>query len=127
MGYIEHNQVKHVGIKPVALGIFQVIDDGTAYNSTITIYQVPAGKTFYMSAYSWSIYGTGSGPAHMAIRDADNANKYFLFRTFKVADVAYAGGTSLIPAMEIPADWDIAVYSLSATCYMYGLVHGWVE
>jgi len=114
MGLIEHNQVKHIGVKPVGLlGATQKIDmltqDGVG---TKQGYTVPAGKTFYVTS-AWLSVATsaaGTGWSSFMIRDAGNVVQAYIFRLLNTVTGLFLLSNPFSPPIEVPAGWDLALW-----------------
>lgn len=127
MGFRESNQVKWIGTRPAHRGT-QVVGSGNAHNSTVILYTVPAGKTFFLCAADICVYlGVAGSEGHLYVRDDGDVLQYRIFKLYSPNLTSEANSLSFMPPLEIPAGWDICVLSSAVGIYVNAFIHGWVE
>lgn len=127
MKFREPNMAKWQGVRPGHNGV-SISKTGAAVNTTTTLYTVPAGKTLFLVSWDLWTYGIGAGLFYAILRDVSDGT------------VRYLGGGTLIangehqpnfgnswPPIEIPAGYDIAVYSAAANLNVVFDFSGWEE
>ena len=138
MGHKESNLANTVGVLPavgaspipvgkIPDGGTQVLKNGIAENTTDIIYTITTGKTLYLSAVTIGIRFTAevSGSAQLFLRDEDDLNAVIIFNLTRGANNGFCCGQSFFPPAEIPALWDICIYSNPAGIHAYGFIHGY--
>lgn len=127
MGFRENNQVKWIGSRPAHNGE-QVAESNVANNNTVVLYTVGAGKVLYITDWAIGVVGNFSGEGYLCVRDNLAAVQYEFCFARCIAGVLMRGLTSsTFYPIEVPATWDVAVYSGVAGLTIRGFIHGWVE
>lgn len=127
MKYREANQVKWVGVRPAHRGE-QIAKYATANNATVILHTVTAGKTFYLSFYTFLGYIAGAGAGvSLIVRNAADVEQYKIsvLRGAVVGQLSQA--LALDFPLEIPAAYDVCAVSDSANSTLYAFAHGWEE
>lgn len=128
MGRIEHNQVKHVGVRPTGLmGATQIAKWAYANNSTAIVHTVTTGKTLYLTSIIMSAVPIAAGEAHFSVRDTGDTLAYHLGQTRCLINAGFISPASFQPALEIPAGYDIYVVSDTANFLALLSIFGWEE
>jgi len=127
MAFREPNQVKWVGVRPAHRGT-QIAADNQGMAGFIIVYTVSAGKTLYLTDWSWAIEATGvGGTGVLAVRDAGDVQLYTLAGGALTVASAISKACGLFFPIEIPADYDIFLWSSAATLNVRAFIHGWEE
>lgn len=134
----ESNQVKWRGVQPVSgiRGVWPAIDavriaEGTYQSGqgTVVVYTVPAGKILYISSAYLTSRLTAAVATYtwMITRNvADVTQVHMLSAYYSVVD-AKTFAIPYVPALELPAGYDVAIYVHSATLSSRGGIFGWLE
>jgi hypothetical protein len=117
--YQEANQIKWVGVRPAHNGT-QVIIEGTVANGNNELYAVPATATLLLDFFTIDYYAGAIGSNMWAeIRNAADVHQYYLGRhdSNRITDGCKA--SNLWPPLEIPAGYDINLFSSGAARAIY--------
>jgi len=127
MKFREQNQVKWVGVRPGHDGT-QVAASNVASAGDAIVYTVPVGKVLYVTAWNAQAKDTAGGNAALfAVRDDLDAWVYsFMALSFAVAGQVVSS-LSHDPPLEVPAGYDVYVYTDNAAAQIWATVFGWVE
>lgn len=127
MKFREPNHVLWRGVRPAHDGT-QVLEDGEANNSTVILYTVGAGKTFYLCGYSLGIYATAAlNSSALGVYNAVPALVTVLHRVRTAVDFPLHITKSYWPPIEIRATYSVRLWSAIVTLFVRGCIHGWVE
>jgi len=127
MDFREPNQVKWVGVRPGHNGE-QVAESyvggaGVDYE----LYEVPAGKTFYLCNYIAHFNRNAWGDqSTFYIRDDGDVNWLLLAGNVGVPDAGPHCLNFGLHPLEVPAEYDFYVVA-GANTYSWVMIHGWVE
>jgi len=127
MKFREPNQVKWAGSRPGHNGT-QVIKSENGTGVPILMYTVPAGLTFYLTSWVFSVSDSvGGALGYFHVQDLVPATQYYIgyITTQGVGFLGQEG--SFWPPLEIPTGWRLRVGSNAGTCTASALIHGWVE
>ena len=127
MAFREPNQVKWVGTRPGHNGE-QVAKLGSAEGGTTIIHTVTLGKTFFLSALSYTSFSDAT-PITMGVlvRNGADVHQYSLIHELVALAHTNAFGMSYPVPVEIPAGYDICAHSSGATGRASACIHGWEE
>ena len=108
-------------------GTTQVAASIYANNSVVTVYQVTAGKTLYLTLVVLSVRAEAAGFGDATVTNAANEEIY-RFANFN-ALIGDGKGISMpfVPPLEIPGTWKIRITSSAVTLYVFCTVFGWEE
>jgi len=127
MKFREPNQVKWMGSRPGHDGTHVAISKG-ATNASVELYEVPAGKVFYLCHASMGFSAVAAGRANLFINTNIPALWFICFYDVVLAasdpathDAAYW------PPIEIPAAYKLYIHSNAVGLTIWGQIHGWVE
>ena len=127
MKFREPNQVRWQGVRPAHNGT-QVWEHKDADNVTIPIYTVPAGQVLYLCHASLSFLAIAAGGYALFVRDLLDAYYHGFIEGVQIAatDGLFVSD-AYCPPIEVPAGFDIVVWSGAAGLNVRGTIHGWVE
>ena len=126
MGWREANRARWVGIRPAHEGT-QIWGLGVANNNTVAIYTVPAGRVLYLARAALLKYDNVSVASWLGVRDAGDVLVHYLCSLRYQADQTVTSPSAeYFPPLEIPAGYDLAVYS-SVVTNVYGSYFGWLQ
>lgn len=127
MSFREPNQVLWRGVRPAHLGT-QILKYADANAATVVVHTVSAGKVFYLTFFSHTGFLSAAGEvSELIIRNAADALQLRLSRFESPASETLSVAVGLNFPIEIPALWDIAIYSSNAGIVSYGSIAGWEE
>jgi len=109
----------------IPTGATQVVAFNQASNNTAVIYTVTAGKTLYLVSLSMSTDPIQAGRGAITVRNASDVDQYYFFFANSPIAQGQAASMSFPIPYEIPEDWDIAVSSTVAACYVNGFIFGY--
>lgn len=133
-----NNQVLWRYIQPLAgiNGVMPDIDSTriskhllNVVNTTSIVYTVPASKTFYMTN-AWVSSGSAAAAlsgCYLFIRNASDVTTVILMDTYAIANAPVAYSCNYMPALELPAGYDLCLLSSQGNEYISGGGHGWLE
>jgi len=138
MAIIEPDRTRMVGVLPARhagpIPVGKIPEDGTqvlqnagATNNTVAVYTVPAGDIFYLVSWNLSVTVVATGYVYLAVRNAGAAIQYVCELIKCEAATTIPGRSGMVlPPIELPAGWDIAVLSsavgLTADASIFGYV-----
>ena len=123
MHFREPNQVKWQGSRPGHNGTQVIIKINT--DAAAELYEVTAGKTFFLTAFSLGVVRNVNGFQILAIRD--DLDAYFCYLGFVNSftdDPGLSCGLALTYPLEIPSGYDFYVSSATDS---RGFIAGWEE
>jgi len=127
MAFREPNQVKWMGIRPGRNGT-QIANSSSANNSTTVMWTVSAGKTGFLTYFSFSWRFTATGQTvWLVVRNAADVEQYSLILVASGAGDQGANSCAFAFPIEIPAGYDIAVVSDTAGAAAKATIIGWEE
>lgn len=127
MGWREPNQVKWVGTRPAHRGT-QIGKSASAVNATAIVYTVTAGKTLYLCTASLMTETATVSAGIFSIRDgADVSWLHLTMGRANTAGYFIAPCVTFWPPLEVPAGYDIVVFSSAALAAWTGSIFGWEE
>jgi len=127
MLFREPNEVRWVGTRPAHRGT-QVVKDGSAANATTLLYTVTAAKTLYLTGY-WieKQFTAANCELSFYIRNAGDVLWYRLIRHIQAVAATLAISRSFSFPLEVPAGYDLILYSSAVGGIIYGGFEGWEE
>ena len=134
----ETNQVLWRGVRPVAgiqgvwpaIGATRVNAEGSeGEGGTSVIYTVPAGKKLFisLSLLTGRLDTIGVQQCYVSVRDAGDVTKFSVSRQFWYAASQQTTPCNYLPALEVPAGWDVCLTSTSANLDVWCGIYGWLE
>lgn len=127
MEFREPNQVLWRGVRPAHNGT-QIAKDKTITNGTAIVHTVTAAKTFFLTAATFSVFGSAAAQrGELFVRDADDLNPYLIFLLGLGAAGHFSEGLPFNPPLEIPAGYDVCIFSNDANLGAAAFIHGWEE
>lgn len=127
MTYREGDRTKWVGVRPAHEGT-QIAKSATATNGTTLLHTVTAGKIFFLTSWSFTCNTTTVDKyGRLAVRDGEDDWIYSIAHLHMDATRTIGMAAGLYFPLEIPAGWDIVVYSNNAGLNARGFIQGWEE
>ena len=123
----EGNRARWVGVRPGHHGE-QVAISKEVTDATIIVYTVPAAKRFFLCDVGISYYAAEAGTHFgLGVRDDVDTLLYYLWYHTSNWATASETGRNFWPPIEIPAGYDVFIYSSGATRTVHAFIHGWVQ
>jgi len=127
MKFREPNQVKWQGVRPGHNGT-QVIAENYAINARLPIYTVLAGETFYLCSLGMACATFAAGTGTAGVETGGGVVlAHLLYDNYVAGSNLFTKNVSFWPPLEVPALYDVFVYSSALVLQMYGWAFGWVE
>ena len=134
----ETNQVLWRGVRPVAgiqgvwpaIGATRIIVDGTeSAGGTTLFYTVPGGKKLFISTslLTSRLLVDEAHQCYVFVRDAGDVTKYFVNRQFCFKAGGQTTPVNYLPALEVPAGYDVCLASSHANLDAWSGIYGWLE
>jgi len=114
-------------VRPAHRGT-QIVKGVAANNGHTIAWTISVGKTGFLATIILSMSGNvGEGTVY--VRDAADVFQYDVMggNLLTLAGYSPPASVSFWPPLEIPAGWDIMVYSGAIGLIVKGLVFGWEE
>jgi len=134
----ETNQVKWRGVRPVAgidgiwpaTGATRILKDNSQLGvGTAIVYTVPADTKLYLSGASLSSRQAvqDAATAGLGIRTAGDVHVNWLLYHWYYRIAEQCQSMAYLPAVGIPAGYDVYVNSDHANVAVRGIIRGWLE
>ena len=123
----EPNAARWVGVRP-GHGGSQIVKSGKKANGTEILYTVTAGKTLYLISVESMVSDNVGGLTAVYIRDELDVTWYQCDYRMSVQNNPNWGKQSFFfPPLEVPAGYDICMYSNVAGLNCQASIFGWEE
>lgn len=119
-------QGQYIGGFGIPDGAIQVTKEAIADNSTVIVYTVTTGKTFYLCSYTLTATNSGAmtNNARLFVRNGGDVVQYHMELMFVLQPQCIRASMAFPVPVEIPAEYDVVVQSqltdLKVRAFIFG-------
>jgi len=134
----EANQVKWRGVQPVAgiRGVWPSIDAVRVVTGqyrttagTSIIYTPAAGKILFVSSVSMTTLNkvVQASQHNIRVRNVADVDQFYVMYHYMWLQESINQSQPFMPAIEVPAGYDVIMYQSAADMYCRSFIFGWLE